>query len=237
MHLPFWTTTLSLSPLLALQAVQARRQTERLPEATGTPAGQWGEDPARHKILVLGESTAAGVGVERHQQGLACQLAYQWYLQSGDAVAWQTWGTNGAQLRHLLAKLDNSPQWDATHVVLSMGVNDTVGLTGRRRYRQELQALQTRLAYQPLYLLAVPPMELFSALPSPLRHILGWRARQLDRVQQQLAQHQPQHFHHLPYPVLNQPDLFARDGYHPSEKGYKALAYHLAPSLFARLAA
>lgn len=43
MHLPFWLTTAGLSPVLIYQGKQARRNTVRLPEASGEPFGQYGK--------------------------------------------------------------------------------------------------------------------------------------------------------------------------------------------------
>lgn len=75
MHLPFWLTTALLFPVLLYQGKRARRTTPRLPEAGGAPCGQYGEGAPARRVLVIGESTAAGVGVETHDQGLASQLA------------------------------------------------------------------------------------------------------------------------------------------------------------------
>ena len=77
MHAPFWLTTALLFPVLLYQGKRTRRVTPRLPEATGDCAGQYGEGEPVFRLLVLGESTAAGVGVESHAQGLASQLALQ----------------------------------------------------------------------------------------------------------------------------------------------------------------
>ncbi|HAD45187.1 MAG TPA: lysophospholipase, partial [Alcanivorax sp.] len=89
-----------------------------------------------------------------------------------------------------------------------------------RRHRPDL----------PVYLLAVPPMQHFTALPRPLRDLLGQRAAQLDRVQQTLAA-QLHGVHHLAYPAIADPACLAEDGYHPSEKGYAYIAGQVAGQL------
>ena len=61
MHAPFWLTTALLFPVLLYQGKRTRRVTPRLPEATGDCAGQYGEGEPLFRLLVLGESTAAGV--------------------------------------------------------------------------------------------------------------------------------------------------------------------------------
>ncbi|HAM74837.1 MAG TPA: hypothetical protein DCQ09_04150 [Alcanivorax sp.] len=81
-----------------------------------------------------------------------------------------------------------------------------------------------------MYLLAVPPMQHFTALPRPLRDLLGQRAAQLDRTQQTLAA-QLHGVHHLAYPAIADPACLAEDGYHPSEKGYAYIADQVAGQL------
>ncbi|WP_296931851.1 SGNH/GDSL hydrolase family protein [uncultured Marinobacter sp.] len=235
MHLPFWLTTALLFPVLLYQGRRARRTTPRLPEASGSPSGQYGEGTPARRILVIGESTAAGVGVETHDQGLASQLARRIHEHTGQTVAWHTFGINGIRLGPLVRKLEGTRLPDADLVLLSMGVNDTTGFTPRIRFRRELKALRHWLTPRyahPLLLLSVPPMHLFTALPAPLRHVMGWRARQLDRVYQNLAKEAPADFLYLDYPAVTDPTLLASDGYHPGPKGYAYIADNLLPLLF-----
>jgi len=234
MHLPFWLSTALLAPLLVWQGKRTRRTTPRLPEAGGAQHGQYGDGEPTRQLLVIGESTAAGVGVAHHQDGLASQLARQLQRQSLHTIGWHSHGINGIRLQALLDNLKTIELPEADAILLSMGVNDTTGLTPRRRYRQQLLALNARLP-GPLYLLSVPPMHRFTALPSPLRQLLGWRARQLDAIQQQLARERPADFIYLSYPPMDDPALLAEDGYHPSIKGYQAMATALAPALTATL--
>ena len=231
MHLPFWLTTTLLFPVLLYQGKQARRTTPRLPEAGGSPCGQYGEGAPASRILVIGESTAAGVGVETHDQGLASQLAREIHERTGQTIAWHTFGVNGIRLGALVHTLEAAELPEADVVLLSMGVNDTTGFTPRFRFRQQLRALRELLAPRypgPILLPSVPPMHLFTALPSPLRHVMGWRARQLDNLYIRLARQFPEDFRYVNYPVVTDPELLARDGYHPGQKGYRYIAEALA---------
>ena len=234
MHLPFWISTTLLAPLLVWQGQRTRRTTPRLPEAHGDPHGQYGDGEPAWQLLVLGESTAAGVGVTHHQDGLASQLARQLHQQSQRTIGWRSHGINGIRLQALQDHLKTIQLAPADAILLSMGVNDTTGLTPRRRYRQQLLALGAQLP-GPLFLLSVPPMHRFTALPTPLRQLLGWRARQLDAIQRKLAAEQPDDFIYLSYPAMTDPTLLAEDGYHPGITGYQAMATALAPALTARL--
>ncbi|TNE74027.1 MAG: SGNH/GDSL hydrolase family protein [Gammaproteobacteria bacterium] len=234
MHLPFWLTTIALFPVLLYQGKRTRRITPRLPEAQGDNWGQYGEGEAGLSLLVIGESTAAGVGIERHHQGLASQLARLVHQQTGTTTRWCTYGVNGIRLKPLNDKLRQASLPEADVVILSMGVNDTTGFTRRNQFWRQLIALRTTLAERypaPIQLLSVPPMHRFTALPAPLRQVMGWRARQLDGIYQQLAKKKPDAFRYLDYPTVVDPALLAADGYHPSASGYQTIASALASKL------
>lgn len=227
MHLPFWLTVGLLSPVLLYQGRRTRRITPRLPEGSGNQYGQHGEGAPTRSLLVLGESTAISVGVASHDLGLASQLARQIYQRTGQTTAWHTFGVNGIRMQALIGELERAELPPADVVLLSMGVNDTTGFTSRGRFCLELLALRRLLAMRypaPLALLGVPPMHWFTALPSPLRQILGWRARQLDNIYARLARQRPDDFIHLQYPLITDPQLLAADGYHPGQKGYQQIA-------------
>lgn len=230
----FWLSGLLLLPMLAWQGKRARRDTPRLPEASGAGAGQWGEGEPALRVLVIGESTAAGVGVSDHAEGLAAQLALALHRAQQLTIGWQTFGRNGARLAEVTDAVSGQHFLPADIVLISMGVNDTTGFTRLGQYRDRLQRL--RLALQPrfpspLVLLSVPPMHRFTALPQPLRLMMGWRARQVDQVKRDLAARHPQAFRYLAYPVMTDTALLASDGYHPGPRGYSAMAAAIADQL------
>jgi len=231
----FWLMCLLLAPLLFVQARRARRDTPRLPEAGGADWGRKGSgDGPPLRLLVVGESTAAGVGVAEHRQGLGAHLARALAARHQNTVTWQVIGVNGIRALGLNRHLGDRPPAEADLAVISLGVNDTTGVTRPSRYRQHLTDLIGTLRRHrpdlPVYLLAVPPMQHFTALPRPLRDLLGQRAAQLDRTQQTLAA-QLHGVHHLAYPAIADPACLAEDGYHPSEKGYAYIADQVAGQL------
>jgi hypothetical protein len=68
---------MALSPLLVRQARRVWQRTPRLPEASGDRTGIESTADATDllRLLVVGESTAAGVGVTDLRDALPCQLA------------------------------------------------------------------------------------------------------------------------------------------------------------------
>lgn len=210
----FW---LSL-PLLLPQGLWLKRTARRLPPAAGPTSGVVGSGPTR-RLLLVGDSIIAGVGVEQLIDALPGQLARALAERHRCRVEWHAHGDNGASCSDLLRQLPAIPAVKADWILVSVGVNDVTRLTTARAWRQQLTALLTALTIhspQAQVLLAgVPPMQRFPALPMPLRQAFGWRAGRLDRVGQQVAA-DIESVRHLPTPVPDDPAAFASDGYHPN---------------------
>jgi len=75
-----------LGPLLLAQGLYVRRFTPRLPEPQGPRAGSCGQGPSL-RLLVVGDSAAAGVGVSHQDDALAGQLAT--CLARDFSLSWQ----------------------------------------------------------------------------------------------------------------------------------------------------
>lgn len=244
--LGFWVAVALLSPLLLLQALWTVLRTPRLPEAGGLRSGQaWPDDPSRDapatgedevfQLLIVGESTAVGVGVEHLEDALAACLARALAERLGTPVVWSVRGRNGARMgdiERLLAAGPGVPR--ATLALVPMGVNDSVKLSSLRAWRDALEAVSAGLldaGVQRVAFASVPPVGWFTALPRPLRWLLGWRAAQLDRVMLEWADGRDDAVHYLPIRFPPLPELLAEDGYHPGAEGYRRWALLLADQL------
>jgi lysophospholipase L1-like esterase len=230
---------LVLGPLLAAQGRAVRRNTPQLAGAAGPTAGLVGGPAPALRLLVLGESTAAGVGAATHAEGLSGQLAAALAAQLGRAVAWHAAGQIGATAsavrRQLVPALAPEPV-DAT--LLALGVNDSLRLRNPRRWASDLTALiaalRARVGPAPVFLAAVPPMGRFPALPQPLRAALGLRARLLDATAAALAP-RLEAVTHLPLTLPVTREQFCADGFHPGPAGYQQWAELLAGGMVKQL--
>lgn len=223
--------TVLLAPALAVQGKRVRRSTARLPDADGPCEGKVGTDNPLD-LLVLGESTVAGVGARHHGEALTGQLAFALTERCGRAVRWRALGRSGADARVVHTELlTEACAHRADVVVLALGVNDTIGLHGSARYRRDLLrligALRARLGQPAVLLAGVPPMDRFPNLPQPLRVVLGLRSRMLDAAAAQLAT-LPGVIHAPVPPGLLAAGSFAADGFHPGPAGYRAWGRQLA---------
>ncbi|MBX3264918.1 MAG: SGNH/GDSL hydrolase family protein [Labilithrix sp.] len=178
---------------------------------------------------MLGESTAVGVGAATQDEALAFSLARALARTRDLSVDVQAVGRSGANVatvRRELA-LGVEPPVDAALVVL--GVNDTLELTRGARWTSALGALvrdlRSRGARHVLFT-GVPPLGELASLPQPTRSALGARAAYLDRLLASVCA--SERAHHLAFRSPLHPELVARDGFHPSARGYAAWAAALA---------
>jgi lysophospholipase L1-like esterase len=229
-----WLLLVTLLPLILWQGKRTQKNTPRLPEAQGDHEGFIPGHGEPLRILMLGESTAVGVGVDYLHQGLVGHLTRLFAQDTGRPLHWQLIGQNGATVAELRNRLGAAGAQYFDIAVLAIGVNDAKALRSPRGWRHELGGLLADLhRRQPqarLYLSAMPPLGLFPALPQPLRFVMGIQAARLRQVSEQLVSP-------LPYARQLHPDfsfapgLFASDGFHPSEAGYERWAVNLVTAI------
>lgn len=220
------------TPLLVLQGRWVRQQTPHLPEAGAPMTGQTPGVGTPASVLVIGESTVAGVGVKTHEDGLSGQFALAWAERLGRPVRWTAVGKNGVTAkstrRILLPRVPPEP-FDLIVVVL--GVNDTKDLTPVPRWRRELQALfgdlRARTGPAPLLISGVPPMAQFPVLPPPLRQFLGLRAAVMDEALREIVRRTPDASWVGGFGSVD-PSMFCEDRFHPGPTGYAAWGAQLA---------
>lgn len=229
MHL---AATVALGPLLLLQGRHVRRVTPVLPEPPGPREGTAGHGPPL-RLLILGDSAAAGVGAASQDEALSGRLVAA--LAHRHTVHWRLLAQTGHTTRDALAALSALPPQSFDVVVTSLGVNDVTGGHSVRRWVADQRALLARLQQDcgaPLCLLsALPPMHQFPALPQPLRAYLGAQARRFDRALQGIAATTPGCCRvglDDGSPAELGPQHMAADGFHPGPAVYAAWAARLA---------
>ncbi|PSK95582.1 lysophospholipase L1-like esterase [Murinocardiopsis flavida] len=225
-------------PVLVVQGRGVRRTTPRLPEARGPAgasptAGEPVGPPLR--LLVVGDSTAAGVGVESHGDGIAGRLGAELAARTGREVRWRVDGRSGRTARDVLAALAPGGGDRPDVVLVLVGVNDVLRMTSVRAYARSVGAIIAALrerhgAGPALVLGAVPEMGGFPALPWPLRPLLGLRARALDAAAMRVSAAEPG-VAHVPMPRADgaAAEFYAADRFHPGAAGYALWAAGLAP--------
>jgi lysophospholipase L1-like esterase len=228
--------TSALWPLLWLQALYVRRVAPCLPEPPGRRTGTTGRGPPI-RLLVAGDSGAAGVGAATQDEGLCGQLVR--CLSPHHTVHWCVLAANGLDSPGLLKMLEAAPCAHFDVVVLSIGANDATGLLCPLRWAHWQDRLATLIdhRFSPALLVhsAVPPMHACLALPQPLRWFMGRWARQMNEALAAMLLLQRVRIMHW-HPETTTTLGMAIDGIHPSATGYAVWAEGLSPQILARVA-
>ncbi len=200
--------------------IQLARGGSRLPErelvldrpGTGRP------------VVWLGDSTAAGVGASTPGGALPSQVADGLDAADGSVTVL---AVSGARVADVLG--DQVPKVAALSpelVLISVGANDTIHLTGsgtfRRTYEDVVRALPSGV---PVVLLGVPDMGAITRFHQPLRAIAGWRGRRLDAEIRKVAAGTGAVYADIAGPTGPQfrrdpGRYFAADDFHPGDDGY-----------------
>lgn len=227
--------TLGLGLLLVAQGMRARRATVRLDEPPGARSGTAGSGPAI-RLLIAGDSAAAGVGAATQQEALSGQLVAQ--LCSTLHVSWKLMAQTGHTVRDVIAQLEATAQERFDVALISVGVNDVTGRTRSTswidRQRTLIGLLKSKFGVGHVLLSSLPPMQVFPALPQPLRWYLGYRASQLDTMIRVIAEADDQ-CEYLPIDFPFEPHYMAADGFHPGAPAYRAWARAAAHAIRRRI--
>jgi lysophospholipase L1-like esterase len=233
-------TRIAFGPLLMAQARRLRRAALELPEPRGPRRGTVGQGATALRLLVAGDSSAAGVGARTQRDALARPLAENLARRLGGAVRWQLIAQSGLTSEGVLQKLKQERPQPADVAVIVVGVNDItkeVPLAFALRQRQQLADwLHIHAGVKEVVFPALPEMELFPALPKPLAWYAGQAARRNNRAQQRWAA-PLQGVSHLAMDGLAHPSLFCEDGFHPAPALYARVADRLADHIAALTAA
>lgn len=215
---------LPFSPFLYLQGQYTRRKVGLLPDASGARTGITGVGSETIKLLVIGESTIAGLGARNHELALTGQFAQRLAMRTGKKVNWTVLGKNGVTARRTINELvPLIPDGTYDYVLIGLGGNDVMKLSSPRKWRRDMTELLGILREgnpDAIFFLSNCPMIKYSpALPHPIRFIL-WELSKLHDANIKELTAEMDRVYYYPQPVDVQLDGFFADGIHPSEKGY-----------------
>lgn len=224
----FFLGFLGLLPVVLAQGLYVRKVTPRLPEPTGERTGVCGAGPLL-KLLILGDSAAAGVGATTQTTALSGQLEAA--LAGDFQVAWRLMAQNGFQARDIVSLLEVADPERFDVVVASVGVNDVTHGTGLGKWTADLKRimdlLEDKCGSPHVIFSAIPPMHLFPALPQPLRWFIGQRARRLNQAMKETIKTCNYcEMADIRFPLEEK--FMASDGFHPGVAAYTLWAGQLA---------
>ncbi|OYO14605.1 G-D-S-L family lipolytic protein [Enemella evansiae] len=219
------------------QGLWVRGRIEVLPPAGGPLTGRMGgvTEAAALRLGILGESTAAGCGAEVHETAFAGALARR-LAASGPPVDWRVVGEHGATARRIRHRLLPQLLGDFDVVVILAGANDVLARRSPEQWGEDLAAIVAELSRRSslVVVTGTPPFFAFPSLPTTLARFLTARGQELDAVSHQVCAGVANSRFVATAPRLVRDGFFARDGFHPGERGYRHWADLVADTLLNR---
>lgn len=222
-------------PFMARDGKRIYNSVPKLPDAKG-PAGKanLGAGPV-FRVLCVGESTMAGVGVATHAEGFAGTLARSLGQGLQREVEWRVYAKSGATARTLIEKtLSVIEETEADLIVVATGANDGFKLTSPGRFRRDVQEMinwfNVRFPGAPVAFTNIPPIDDFPAFTPLIKRTIGRLIKFHGEELAALAQEPGVHFNNEPitldgwmkkHSVAGAPADFFSDGVHPSALTYQ----------------
>lgn len=223
--------TIALIPALITQGYWVKKNTLRLPEAAGERAGTVGFGQ-RISILILGDSAAAGVGVQSQSDALSGALLSQ--LKDQYEIRWELIAKTGNRTTDLLKLLATSNEQQFDIVITSIGVNDVTQLISPKKWlklqKQLYELIELKFRPKLTVITGVPPMNEFPALPNPLSWLFGQYAKHMNSGLNTMI-HGHANIKLVEYDLDEYRQLnlrMAEDGFHPSKEIYQLWAKKIA---------
>ncbi|WP_201586730.1 SGNH/GDSL hydrolase family protein [Psychrobacter jeotgali] len=247
-----------LAPIYLYQGHKVKRDTVRLPEPEGERHGSVklnvteaaNDNLPTFQLMIVGDSSAAGVGSDTQTDALAGKLIPA--LQQQPAIDssfaqldWSLQATTGHTSFDILRRLYvlPTPNEAIDVMILSLGVNDTTANVATETWQQQLEEIiavaKRKFKVKTLIFSSLPPMAKMPALPSPLNGFIGAKATKLDDILQQVcSEHDGVYYmaadfarmaeEHSNGEPIDGTVMFARDGFHPSSITYGYWALQLS---------
>lgn len=165
-------------PILIWQGTRLKKNLPRIGEAAGAREGIYKGVQPPIRLLAIGESTFAGVGVEQQQDAITSIIGKTLQQQSGRTVEWNVIARSGYNARQVLERLvPKIPAQQYDFIVIGLGGNDTFELNRPLKWKQQMIALVEHLnssfPESKVVIANLPPVGDFPAFPKSFQFLLG----------------------------------------------------------------
>ena len=176
-HLLLVLAALPFIPYLIFQGYYIRKKVPDLSAPTDT-TGQAGTQLNELKLLCIGESTIAGIGVNSHQEGIAGQLADFLNKHLNRKVIWSVFAKSGLTTQGVLEKIKTEPiKATPDIIVIGIGANDGFRLHSPNLFIKNVQSiiecLQNKFPEKPIVFANMPPISIFPAFPFLVKYFVA----------------------------------------------------------------
>lgn len=234
-----------LLPLMYYQGKRIRSQVPILPEAE-EPSGIVHNGSEKLRLLAIGESTMAGVGVDYHKNGFTGTLAQELSLHLKRTIHWEVFAKSGYTVKNVNDKIVPSlPESSFDLVVIGLGGNDAFTLNSPKKWLKNVRKLieNLRIKYPkiPIAFTNMPPIKEFPAFTMLIKFILGNLVEVLGtELKKEVKNHDNVYYSEDIITIEKWKDKFNEeaskgdyfsDGVHPSALTYQTWAKDMAEYL------
>ena len=181
--------------------------------------------------VVLGDSTAVGVGAARLEDGYAFQTATAFADFKKRRVRVVNLAISGAVLNDVLEKqLPQLAKLKPDLITVSIGANDATHFSSIEKYRVQMKLLIGKLGESKAQVLIATTPDIFQApaLPLPLALAANRRAKMQNAILSKAATNSKIQvvdlFNRGKLIYAQNPNLYAADFFHPASDGYQIWA-------------
>lgn len=217
-------------PAYAWQGLKLRGNTPRMPPPfhKGNLVAKGTSKKPQLNVLLIGDSSAAGVGVDNIEHSLGGHLCRLLHDKTKRNVNIRIAGNNSAtadQLRDFVVPNIKHETYD--FIVLNVGTNDTKNFHSGKRFCNNfgtlLYALKAKWPEAQIIWSGIIDLEELELLPKPLNKILGIRSRILNKNGEILCDERGANAPgNKDWKVIT--ENFSKDGFHASTLGYERWA-------------
>lgn len=234
-----------LLPFMYVQGKRIRTSIPQLPEAEGIEGRcQVNSGTERTlKILFIGESTIAGVGVPTHEEGFSGTFANELSGLFNLNIDWKVYARSGYTARRVEQKIiPKISENRADLIVIGLGGNDAFTLNRPSKWKAEIrsliQSIKSKFPEAVIVFCNMPPIKEFPAFTPLIKFTIGNLVEILGDELQKVVKEFKDVFYFEEKITLKQwtdkfqlkakKEDFFSDGVHPSKLTYQTWAKDMA---------
>ena len=223
-------------PFVWMQASLFYFKMKKLDDPKGERIVHIGSSEQIIRILVVGDSSALGVGCDEISQSSVGVIAER--LSEQFTVQYQVCAFTGFATKQIFEKVKEIPKQSFDFIVISLGTNDILQRTKLPDWVKQVTELMTYLQVsfcpQKIFINAVPPFEKLSHLPNSFRTYLSNKSQQMNHYLSQLdIESTACQFVDMDFDF--HADYISSDGFHPSALLYQLQGARLATFMLENL--
>jgi lysophospholipase L1-like esterase len=236
--------SLPLFPFLYFQGKEIRKKVPKLPEASKPKGVANGPSEYPLQLLVLGESTIAGVGVKEHKDGFTGALANTLSKTLRCAINWRVYARSGYTAKQLCTKIiPKIEETTADLIVIGIGGNDAFTLNTPKKWSTDIEnlinLLQDKFPKTPIFFTNMPPIKEFPAFTKAIKFVIGNLVEVLGKQLQIIAEEKANVYYNAEVITLqawskrnkiseSNSKIYFSDGVHPSKLTYQVWGKEMA---------